>query len=104
MDQTLLEYKNLAKGFFIGFVAAQFVSGWISGPFILCVLCFYVFSGPFVQQINTALTARLPAFEGLRSLFGILSLGKGTVGAADPQPEDFWRLPNTPVSSPFQNQ
>jgi hypothetical protein len=48
--------------FFIGFVAAQFISGWVSGPLILVVLFLYVFLGEATRKLGQILVARLPGF------------------------------------------
>ncbi len=54
--------EALVKGFFIGFLAAQFVSGWISGPLILVVLFLYVFLGNASRKVGNAVLSKLPVF------------------------------------------
>lgn len=95
-----LEYKNLSKGFFIGFVAAQFVSGWMSGPIILLVLFLYVFIGQAMQHVGDAIMARLPTF----ALNLVSRIGSGKAQETLDQNPDFWGHPSTPMYSPFQNQ
>lgn len=72
------EPKNLAKGFFTGFVAAQFVSGWISGPLILVALFLYVFLGQAMRQAGGAIVRRMPAF--LLHLLARVSASKADIG------------------------
>ena len=54
--------ESLIKGFFVGFIAAQFISGWISGPIILVVLFLYVFLGGATRKIGKAIIAKAPGF------------------------------------------
>ncbi len=42
----------LIKGFFAGFVAAQFISGWISGPLIVVFIFISVFSARALERIQ----------------------------------------------------
>jgi hypothetical protein len=102
MDQTRLEAKSIAKGFFLGFVGAQFVSGWISGPLILIIIIVYIFIGQAMQQVGDAITARMPAFL-VNSLLRFTSSGKTSDPAVDQPHNDFWSMNQLPANaySPF---
>ncbi len=51
----------LARGFFLGFVVAQFISGWVSGPLVIIAVLVYVFAGQAARTLGQALLRRLPA-------------------------------------------
>lgn len=50
---TLGYYEGLSKGFFLGFTAAQFFSGWISGPMVVVIILVYVFASEYVQRLGS---------------------------------------------------
>ena len=54
--------EALVRGFFVGFITAQFISGWVSGPLIVLVLIFYVFGGNGWKRITNAAASKAPAF------------------------------------------
>ena len=49
------------RGFFIGFIVAQFISGWVSGPLIIVVLLLYVFLGETTRKAGRKIVSWLPA-------------------------------------------
>jgi hypothetical protein len=84
----------VVKGFFIGFIVAQFISGWISGPLIVIVLLLYVFAGEASRKIGAGIMAHLPVFVA-RKLMATPDV------AADPFSFPVQTNPDVPLFTPF---
>jgi len=88
---------DAAQAFFCGFVAAQFISGWISGPVIFITIVCYVFLGKGVQRLIQSSMPYLPTFL-VNSALGHLLPGHGTQPAKE---DDLWAGRIETPSSPF---
>lgn len=58
----------LVKGFFAGFVVAQFITGWVSGPLIVVLILLYVFSSRVLEQGHKYLTQVFGAWSVLQRI------------------------------------
>jgi hypothetical protein len=93
--------EPLARGFFIGFIVAQFISGWFSGPLVVVVLLLYVFLGDVTRKVGKSIMARIPGvimrrfMESTAPVVPVQEGGYDTLFNAFP--------PQPPPPSPFQN-